>query len=117
MAARILTKYRISRYPPSIARYKMLQHRPDTPNQSRFWFCLNYLLLEFDLLRFRYRILGLSSSMRSLDGLSNLQYAVIETRKEKLFTLIQVAYNETLIKSSVAHVKHKRAKEIRRRTS
>jgi hypothetical protein len=35
MAARILTKYRISRYPTSIARYKMLRHRPDTPNQSR----------------------------------------------------------------------------------
>jgi hypothetical protein len=36
MAARILTKYRISRYPATIARYKMLRHRPDTPNQSRF---------------------------------------------------------------------------------
>lgn len=35
MAARILTKYRISRYPTAIARYKMLRHRPDTPNQSR----------------------------------------------------------------------------------
>jgi len=36
MAARILTKYRITRYPAEIARYKMLRHRPDTPNQSRF---------------------------------------------------------------------------------
>ena len=36
MAARILTKYRISRYPTTIARYKMLRHRPDTPNQSRW---------------------------------------------------------------------------------
>ena len=35
MAARILTKYRIARYPATIARYKMLRHRPDTPNQLR----------------------------------------------------------------------------------
>lgn len=41
MAARILAKYRISRYPASIARYKMLRHRPDTPNQSRYIFILS----------------------------------------------------------------------------
>ena len=35
MAARVLTKYRISRYPATIGRYKMLRHRPDTPNQLR----------------------------------------------------------------------------------
>jgi hypothetical protein len=37
MAARILTKYRIARYPATIARYKMLRHRPDTPNQLRYY--------------------------------------------------------------------------------
>lgn len=36
MAARVLTKYRISRYPATIGRYKMLRHRPDIPNQLRF---------------------------------------------------------------------------------
>jgi hypothetical protein len=36
MAARSLTKYRISRYPAAIARYKMLRHKPDTPNSHRF---------------------------------------------------------------------------------
>ena len=36
MAARVLTKYRISRYPAEIARYKMLRHRRDNPNQLRF---------------------------------------------------------------------------------
>ncbi|CAF2490639.1 unnamed protein product [Rotaria sp. Silwood2] len=86
MAARILRKYRISRYPASIARYKMLRHQQDTPNKSR------------------YKILSLSNAMRSVDGLSNLQYTLIETRKEKLFTLTRVTYNETLIKSTVAHI-------------
>ncbi|CAF3751224.1 unnamed protein product [Rotaria magnacalcarata] len=98
MAARILTKYRISRYPASIARYKMLRHQPDTPNQSR------------------YKILGLSIAMRSVDGLSNLQYTMIETHKNKLFTLIRVTYNETLIKSAVAHIKKKNMKMIRHKT-
>ncbi len=41
MAARILTKYRISRYPAMIARYKMLRHRPDTPNQLRLITSIN----------------------------------------------------------------------------
>ncbi|CAF0929918.1 unnamed protein product [Rotaria sordida] len=98
MAARILTKYRISRYPPSIARYKMLRHQQDTPNQSR------------------YKILSLSNAMRSVDGLSNLQYTIIEIRKEKLFTLIRVTYNETLIKSMVTQIKTKIMKAKRHRT-
>jgi len=75
----------------------MLRHRPDTPNQSRF------------------KTLQLSSAMNSIDGLSNLQYTMIETHKKKLFTLIQVTYNETLIKSSVSHIKKKTAKTNRRK--
>jgi len=71
MAARILTKYRISRYPATIARYKMLRHRPDTPNQSRF------------------KILDLSTAMRSVDGLSNLQYTMIETHKKNYIPLFK----------------------------
>jgi hypothetical protein len=35
---------------------------------------------------------------------------MVKTIKEKLFTRIQVTYNEALIKSSVAHVKKKAAK-------
>jgi hypothetical protein len=95
MAARSLTKYRISRYPAAIARYKMLRHKPDTPNSHR------------------YKILGVSSAMRSVDGLSNLQYTMINTHKYKLFTLIQVIYNETLIKASVAHIKKKTSQSKR----
>lgn len=98
MAARILTKYRISRYPTSIARYKMLRHRPDTPNQSR------------------YKILGVSSAMRSVDGLSNLQYEVLSTENEKLFTRIRVIYNETSIRSSVAHIQKKNSRIFRNKT-
>jgi hypothetical protein len=51
--------------------------------------------------------------MRSVDGLSNLQYTMINTHKYKLFTLIQVIYNETLIKASVAHIKKKTSQSKR----
>lgn len=98
MAARILTKYRITRYPAEIARYKMLRHRPDTPNQSRF------------------KTLELSSQLRSIDGLSNLQYKLVETIEEKLYTLIRVTYNQTAIRSNVAHIKKKAAKAKRHKT-
>jgi hypothetical protein len=53
--------------------------------------------------------------MRSVDGLSNLQYTMLETQKEKLFTLIQVTYNQTAIKSSVAHIKKKTVKSKRQK--
>lgn len=62
---------------------------------------------------YRYKILGLSTAIRSIDGLSNLQYSVVETRKEKLYTLIRVTYNEAFIKSTVAHIKKKNFKVIR----
>lgn len=48
--------------------------------------------------------------MRSIDGLSNLQYAMVKTDYEKLYTRIQVTYNETLIRSAVAHIKKKTMK-------
>ncbi len=49
MAVRILTKYRISRYPATIARYKMLRHRPDTPNNSRLISFLSSRMQLFSL--------------------------------------------------------------------
>jgi hypothetical protein len=52
--------------------------------------------------------------MRSVDGLSNLQYKMLETHKKKLYTLIQVTYNETLIKLSVAHIKKRTVKPNRK---
>ncbi len=110
MAVRILTKYRISRYPATIARYKMLRHRPDTPNNSRL---ISFSIISNAIIFFRFKILELSSEMRSVDGLSNLQYTMLETQKEKLFTLIQVTYNQTAIKSSVAHIKKKTVKPKR----
>jgi len=55
-------------------------------------------------------MLALSAEIRSIDGLSNLQYTMVETIKEKLFTRILVTYDEALIKSSVAHIKKKTAK-------
>ncbi|CAF0939723.1 unnamed protein product [Adineta steineri] len=98
MAGRVLTKYRISRYPAAIARYKMLRHKQDTPNSHR------------------YSILGLSTPMRSVDGLSNVQYKIIEIERKKLFTLIRVTYNETLIKQSVAHLQKKKPKSKLKKT-
>jgi hypothetical protein len=65
----------------------------------------------------RYKILGLSSAIRVVDGLSNLQYTMIETHKKQLFTLIQVTYNETLITASVAHIKRKPTKLKRQKPS
>ena len=61
-------------------------------------------------------MLELSSALRSIDGLSNLQYAMINTINEKLFTRIQVTYNETSIRSSVAHIKKKTTRPPRRKT-
>jgi len=61
-------------------------------------------------------MLELSSAMRSIDGLSNLQYTMLETQKEKLFTRIRVTYNQTLIQSSVAHLKKKTIKSTRRQS-
>jgi hypothetical protein len=114
MAARILTKYRISRYPASIARYKMLRHRPDTPNQLRL---ISYQFFpNSNIFILRFKTLELSSALRSIDGLSNLQYTMVNTIKEKLFTRIQVFYNETSIRSSVAHIKKKNTKLNRPKT-
>ncbi|UJR38241.1 hypothetical protein I4U23_030914 [Adineta vaga] len=92
MSGRIITKYRISRYPASIGRYRMLRHRPDTPNSNRFTF------------------LHLGTNLMSHDGLSNLQYEIVDIEKKKLFTHIRVTYNETLIKSTVAHLVKKKKK-------
>jgi hypothetical protein len=61
-------------------------------------------------------MLELSSALRSIDGLSNLQYTMINTIKEKLFTRIQVTYNETSIRSSVAHIKKKSTKPKQSKT-
>jgi len=59
--------------------------------------------------------LELSSQLRSVDGLSNLQYELIETIEEKLYTLIRVTYNQTAIRSKVAHIKKKITKPVRRK--
>ncbi|CAF1499466.1 unnamed protein product, partial [Adineta ricciae] len=92
MSARVITKYRISRYPASIGRYRMLRHRPDTPNSNRFTF------------------LHLGTGLMNHDGLSNLQYDVVSIDKKKLLTHILVNYNETLIKASVADLVKKKKK-------
>lgn len=54
--------------------------------------------------------------MRSVDGLSNLQYSLVETIEQKLFTLIRVSYNETLIKSTISHLKRKPLPQLRHQT-
>ena len=109
MAARVLTKYRISRYPAEIARYKMLQQQPNTLNHLRLDSFL--LLLHLICESFRYKTLESGADLRSIDGLSNLQYTVIKTTNEKLFTHILVTYNETSIRASVTHIKKKKKKK------
>lgn len=56
---------------------------------------------------FRFKTLQLSTALRSIDGLSNLQYTMVETTEHKLYTHIQVTYNETAIRSTVAHIKRR----------
>ncbi|XP_022661016.1 beta-1,4-N-acetylgalactosaminyltransferase bre-4-like isoform X2 [Varroa destructor] len=73
MSARIrYHKLKITRYPASIARYKMLSHKKDTPNPERY----RYLKRG----RLRYRT----------DGINSCKYRVLNIVFKKLYTWILV---------------------------
>jgi len=62
----------ISRYSPNIARYKMLRHKHQKVNFSR------------------YKVLHKGKQRFLSDGLCNLNYTVEEITKKKLYTLVKV---------------------------
>lgn len=65
-------KLHISRYPISIARYTMLQHKKDKPSPHR------------------YEVLRNGQKRFGKDGISNLKYTVQETKKNLLYTWLLV---------------------------
>mgnify|MGYP001811165714 CR=1 FL=1 len=66
----------ISRYPLEIGRYTMASHVKDEPNPKR------------------YDLLKNTESRMSSDGISSLKYKVREISKLKLFTRIEVFYDQ-----------------------
>ncbi|XP_014298004.1 beta-1,4-N-acetylgalactosaminyltransferase bre-4-like [Microplitis mediator] len=73
MANRIKAKgLHISRYPPNIARYKMLSHRKEKANPRR------------------YEYLKTGKKRFATDGLTNLKYNLIDKKKYKLYTWLLV---------------------------
>lgn len=77
---RLLTKgYQVTRYKPSIARYRMLRHDLDAGNEVNPQ---------------RYRLLQRSHDRLEFDGLSSLQYAATDRKLCRLFTWISVDINQ-----------------------
>lgn len=73
MANRIKARgLHISRYPANVARYKMLTHKKEKANPKRYEF------LKSGKKRF------------ATDGLTNLQYEVVDKQKPKLYTWLKV---------------------------
>lgn len=62
----------ISRYPANIARYKMLSHKKEKANPKR------------------YEILKTGKKRFATDGLTNLQYELVDKQKPKLYTWLLV---------------------------
>ncbi|CAK9812937.1 Beta-1,4-N-acetylgalactosaminyltransferase bre-4 [Anthophora quadrimaculata] len=62
----------ISRYPANVARYKMLTHKKEKANPKR------------------YEYLKTGKKRFSTDGLSNLQYELVDKQKPKLYTWLLV---------------------------
>ncbi|XP_049876132.1 beta-1,4-N-acetylgalactosaminyltransferase bre-4-like isoform X2 [Pectinophora gossypiella] len=77
MAYRLKKKgYHLSRYKQSIARYTMLDHKKAKPNPKR------------------YKLLYQTKNIAA-DGLSDLEYTVVEVMKHRLFTFISVNLDES----------------------
>ncbi|OWA49958.1 Beta-1,4-N-acetylgalactosaminyltransferase bre-4 [Hypsibius exemplaris] len=67
--------YNISRYPAALARYKMIKHDSDPSNPAN--------PIRFDLLR-------AAAKRFTTDGLSNLQYKIIDSQLRPLYTWLLV---------------------------
>ena len=77
MSRRVLASgYKLSRYPLEIGRYTMATHTKDQANPLRFKL-----------------LMGTDNRMRR-DGLNSLKYQVRELCKLKLFTRIEVYYDQ-----------------------
>ncbi|XP_066595089.1 beta-1,4-N-acetylgalactosaminyltransferase bre-4-like [Prorops nasuta] len=73
MANRIKARgLHISRYPPNVARYKMLTHKKEKANPKR------------------YEYLKSGKKRFATDGLNNLRYEVVDKQKPKLYTWLRV---------------------------
>nr|KAF7413236.1 hypothetical protein H0235_013087 [Vespula pensylvanica] len=98
----------ISRYPANVARYKMLTHKKEKANPKRkeallsafssfsfFFFCffsffsLRIYIIKRCIIR-RYEFLRTGKKRFATDGLSNLQYKLIDKQKPKLYTWLLV---------------------------
>ncbi|XP_052807910.1 beta-1,4-galactosyltransferase 3-like isoform X2 [Mya arenaria] len=75
----LLTGLTVTRYTPSVARYKMLVHAKDKGNDDRF------------------HILKSVRARRLVDGLSSLKYRVLERELRPLYTWILASVNATEI--------------------
>ena len=83
MSARVLAAgLMLSRYPEEIGRYMMADHEKDEPNPHR------------------HELLKKVESRMSSEGLSNLKYKVREICKQKLFTRIEIFYDQNELTKS-----------------
>lgn len=78
MAARVQSKgMQIERYSAEIARYRMIKHQPEKRNKMR------------------WSLLKTSSKRFATDGLTSVDYKVVERKSEPLFSEVQVHLGKT----------------------
>ncbi|KAH3724960.1 hypothetical protein DPMN_050787 [Dreissena polymorpha] len=75
----------VTRYAPTVARYKMLVHAKDKSNPDRF------------------HLLRTTKARRLQDGVNNLKYTVLKKEYRPLYTWILVSVNVTEIQNEISH--------------